>query len=69
MSEMCKAEVFVLVDSNGDSAIGADEQCAREKYEEDVGAQVENLFSHIAVEPVDDAHNRDHRHHPDHHAQ
>lgn len=38
MTEICKAELVILVDSNGDYAFGKDEAGAREAYENEVGA-------------------------------
>lgn len=38
MAEMINAEVFILVDANGDYAIGLDEPSARDTYEETIQA-------------------------------
>jgi len=38
MADVCKCELFVLVDAAGDYAVGKDEASAREAYENDIGA-------------------------------
>jgi hypothetical protein len=38
MADLCKCELFVLVDAAGDYAVGKDEAAAREAYENEIQA-------------------------------